>query len=121
MRLPQLIEVESPSDRLRDALVDFRNVLTPHQRGQFQAYQTAPGPEAVLKLMAEVDAEQAKRNERCIGTRLRYVLDSVQQFSSVVDTLVSARPDTAALVWGSIKFAILVYIDLAVLFNANGS
>lgn len=108
-----VVPSDKPDDRLQVALLQFREALTPHQRGQFQAYRDAPDPAAVLKLMAEVDAEQAKRNERCIGTRLRYVLDSVQQFSSVVDTLVSARPDTAALVWGSIKFAILVAVNVS--------
>ena len=36
------------------------------------------------------------------------VLQSIQQFSSVVDTFVQANSGIAALVWGSVKFTMLV-------------
>lgn len=65
-----------------------------------------------MKLTAEVDAQQAQSRQRCVGTRLQYFLDSIQQFSSVVDTFVSSNPGTAALVWGSVKLAILVSMIL---------
>ena len=90
--------------------MQFKDALTPHQRARLQAYQVFPGPDTVMKLTAEVDAQQAQSRQRCVGTRLQYFLDSIQQFSSVVDAFVSSNPGTAALVWGSIKFAILVCI-----------
>lgn len=98
------------------AIEDFRTALTPEQRGQFQAYQTSPSLDAVIRLASEVDAEQAQHGAHCVGTRLHSFLESICDFSSVVDTFVSSNPATAALVWGSVKFAILVTIPLVVLY-----
>ena len=81
--------------------------MSPQQRASFQA-EGAPGPDAVIRLTTEIDAQQAQSCQRCIGTRLQYLLESVQNFSSIVDTFVSSNPNTAALVWGSVKFAMLI-------------
>jgi hypothetical protein len=67
-----------------------------------------PDPAAVFILTAEIDSENAKRRSQCVGIRIFSFLESVQQFSGIVDTFVSSNPAIAALVWGSIKFALLV-------------
>lgn len=59
-------------------------------------------------LTKEIDDANAKQRHNCVGVRLFTFLESVQQFSSVVDTFVSSNPSIAALVWGSIKFTFLV-------------
>ena len=43
-----------------------------------------------------------------MGPRLITFLESVQQFSGIVDVFVSSNPQMAALVWGGVKFALLV-------------
>jgi hypothetical protein len=67
-----------------------------------------PDATAVIILTAEIDNQNAKRRSRGVATRLFGFLESVQQFSSVVDTFVSSNPSIAALVWGSVRFALLV-------------
>ncbi|KAG9251495.1 uncharacterized protein F5Z01DRAFT_267855 [Emericellopsis atlantica] len=59
---------------------------------------------------AQLQQEHQLRKGRGVAARLISVLQSVQAFSSIVDTLVSSKPDIAALVWGSVKLALLVRI-----------
>jgi hypothetical protein len=82
--------------------------LTPEQRARLQALNAVPDAAAVITFTKEVDDENAKRRSRCVASRLCGVLESVQQFSSIVGTFVSSHPEVAALVWGSVKFALLV-------------
>lgn len=99
---------DRPDAKLQAAIAEFRDALTPQQRGQLQAYQTTPEPDAIIKLTAEVDAQQAHYQEKCVGTRLHSILESICEFSGVVDTFVSTNPGIAALIWGSVKFSVLV-------------
>lgn len=89
--------------------MDFQNVLNPDQKRRLLALRTAPDAGAVFVLTAEIDNENARRRSRCVASRLFGFLESVQQFATVVDTFVSSKPGIAALVWGSVKLALLVY------------
>jgi hypothetical protein len=93
---------------LQAALREFQNSLTPSQKAQLLELNTAPDAAAVITFTAKVDEENAKRSSRCVASRLHDFLQSVQQFSSIVDTFGSSNSGIAALVWGSIKFTILV-------------
>jgi hypothetical protein len=99
------LSVDQP---LRSALRDFQDILSPDQKRDLLAQATVPDTAAVIILTAEIDRENAKRRSRGVATRLFSFLESVQQFSTIVDTFVSSNPSIAALVWGSVKFAILV-------------
>ncbi|KAH0537546.1 hypothetical protein FGG08_005681, partial [Glutinoglossum americanum] len=96
---------------LRNALSDFQSALTPEQRARLQALNTVPDTAAVITFTREVDDENAKRRSRCVASRLCGVLQSVQQFSSIVETFITSHPEIAALVWGSIKFALLLTLE----------
>ena len=89
------------SDELEDALQQF-------QQDQLKAINAIPDTGAVISFTAELDHRNAKRRSRGVATRLHRFLESIQQFSAIVDTFVSSKPSVAALVWGSIKFALLV-------------
>ena len=102
---------DSVDPSLQVALREFQNVLTPDQRVQLLALNTTPDAAAVIDFTAKVDEENANRSSRCVASRLCGVLQSVQQFSSVVETFVSSHPEIAALVWGSIKLTILVRLQ----------
>lgn len=102
------LKQDSLDQPLQVALREFQNVLNPDQKAQLLALNTTPDAAAVIAFTAEVDEENAKRSSRCVASRLCDVLQSVQQFSSVVETFVSSHPEIAALVWGSIKLTILV-------------
>ena len=97
----------SPAKQLTEAVDDFQRILTEDQRTALKKIKSIPDADAVLVFTAELDASQQHRR-RSIATRLHSVLESVQQFSAVIDTFVSSNPEIAALVWGSVKLTIQV-------------
>ncbi|KAI9785686.1 MAG: hypothetical protein M1839_008703 [Geoglossum umbratile] len=108
------LSVDQP---LRSALRDFQDILSPDQKRDLLAQATVPDAAAVIILTAEIDRENAKRRSRGVATRLFSFLESVQQFSTIVDTFVSSNPSIAALVWGSVKFAILAASNFSSYFD----
>jgi hypothetical protein len=98
----------SVNEPLHLALRDFQDILNPDQKRDLLAQATVPDAAAVIILTAEIDNQNAKRTSRRVATRLDTFLQSVQQFSSVAGTFVSPSPNMAGLVWGSVKFTILV-------------
>lgn len=99
--------VPEPEESLRLALRDFQEVLSPEQKHIF-TQSGVPDPRAVIVLTTEIDKENAKRRSRCVAARISSFLESVQQFSSIVDTFIQSNPKIAALVWGGVKVALLV-------------
>lgn len=100
----------SVNEPLHLALRDFQDILNPDQKRDLLAQATVPDAAAVIILIAEIDDQNAKRRSRRIATQLNTFLESVQQFSSIADTFISTSPNMAALLWGSVKLAILVCI-----------
>lgn len=98
----------STSQPLQEALHSFQGILSPEQRNSFLSSKVIPDAAAVITFTAEVDNENAKRRTRCVASRLCGFLESVQQFSAIVDTFITSNPGVAALVWGGVKLAILV-------------
>lgn len=93
---------------LQDAIREFQGALSPDQSNQLQAINAVPDAAAVITFVAQLDEENAQRRTSGVATRLYTVLESVQQFSTIIDTFVSSRPNIAALVWGSVKLTMLV-------------
>ncbi|KAI9765585.1 MAG: hypothetical protein M1840_007274 [Geoglossum simile] len=108
------LSVDQP---LRSALRNFQDILSPDQKRDLLAQATVPDAAAVIILTAEIDRENAKRRSRGVATRLFSFLESVQQFSTIVDTFVSSNPSIAALVWGSVKFVILAASNFSSYFD----
>jgi hypothetical protein len=90
-------------------LIAFQRCLTPAQREEFSTVSLRPDANSVIKFTTEIDEENWKRRKsRNVATRINDFLQSVEEFSSIVETMVSSNPAIAALVWGSVKFAIIV-------------
>ena len=83
-------------------------MLTHDQKHRLQRIAAVPDAPAVIAFTTQLDNENAKRGSRCVATRLLTFLQSIQQFTTVVDTFVSSNPAIPALVWGSVKLAVLV-------------
>ena len=107
------------SDQLKTALENFEAVLTPEQKIRLQNTAAVPDAPAIIAFTTQLDQENATRGTRCVATRLLEFLQSIQQFTTVVDTFVSSNPGIAALVWGSVKFAILVSRQLGQFRNSS--
>jgi hypothetical protein len=97
-----------PRQSLEDAVKDFQGILTDEQRRKLDRVGAIEGADSVMIFTAQLDAENQLRKGRGVASRLYSVLQSVQTFSTVVDTFVSSRPEIAALVWGGIKLTLLV-------------
>ncbi|RYP43678.1 hypothetical protein DL768_009779 [Monosporascus sp. mg162] len=97
-----------PEQALKDAIQDFQSILSNDQRTSLQKIKTVPDADAVITFTAQLDYSNRSRKGRSIASRLHSVLQSVREFSTIVDTFVSSHPDIAALVWGSIKLTMLL-------------
>jgi hypothetical protein len=97
-----------PEEQLHEALEDFQKILTEDQRAALKEIKSIPDADAVLVFTAKLDSSSQQRKGRSIATRLYSVLQSVRDFSAVIDTFVSSNPETAALIWGSVKLTIQV-------------
>ncbi len=84
--------------QLQAALDKFKAALTPEQKQDLQKIKTVPDAATVIAFPTYIANEHAKRRSRYVETRLLTVLQSFQQFLTVVDTFVSSNPATSALV-----------------------
>ncbi|KAH7190109.1 ankyrin repeat protein [Fusarium oxysporum] len=96
-----------PRKSLEDAIQDFQAILTDDQRQKLSCIGAIQDPDTAMIFTAQLDRDNQLKKGRGIACRLSSVLQSVQTFSTVVDTFVSSHPQIAALVWGSIKLAML--------------
>ncbi|RDA89289.1 hypothetical protein CP532_0587 [Ophiocordyceps camponoti-leonardi (nom. inval.)] len=103
--------LDPPEKAIQDAVRDFQSILTKDQYAELQSVKAVPDADAVIIFTAQLDHSNRSRKGRSIASRLHDVLQSVREFTAVVDTFVSARPDIAALVWGSVKLTMLVPDD----------
>ncbi|MCJ1229129.1 hypothetical protein MMC12_005794, partial [Toensbergia leucococca] len=117
-----------PDTALAQALRDYEAVLSNDQRSRLHSHRgSVPNAAAAINLTTEIDQENNGRMGRGVGPRFITFLESLQQFSSVLDTFVSSNPQMAALVWGGVKLALLAvknvtsYFDkLSMLFMSIG-
>lgn len=114
--------VASPSDgtaagprkTLEDAVEDFQGSLTDDERRKLMLIGGIQEVHTIMIFTTQLECENRLRKGNSIASRLFPVLQSVQAFSTVVDTFVSSHPEIAALVWGTIKFTLLVGDGVAV-------
>lgn len=99
---------ESVTESLAGALSEFGSILSDDERKQLQQIKVVPDASAALIFTAKLDASNSTRRGKSIGARAYFMLQSIQQFSTIVETFVSANPQIAALVWGSVKLTMLV-------------
>ncbi|KAJ9148557.1 hypothetical protein NKR23_g4905 [Pleurostoma richardsiae] len=108
----------TPSQALQEALTDFQSILSSDQRQELSSSKDVPDADAVLVFTARLDASSSGRKGRSIASNLYSVLQSVRDFSAIIDTFVSAHPDIAALVWGSIKLTMRFVTNFASYYEA---
>ncbi|KAF8241688.1 hypothetical protein K440DRAFT_591719, partial [Wilcoxina mikolae CBS 423.85] len=96
-------------DRLTLALDEFQRSLSPDQKKDFDLITSStPTAKDVVAFTQEIDQKNSWRKSRIMANRMSAVLESVQQYCAIIDTFVQSNPGIAALVWGSIKFVILI-------------
>ena len=98
-----------PEAELTQVLHDYEKILSDEDRSQLHS-QGIPDATAAINLTTLIDRNCSNRRSQCMGPRLITFLESIQQFSQVVDVFVSSHPQVAALVWGGVKLALLVIL-----------
>lgn len=97
---------------VEEAIQSFKHVLKGNglesELEEFEKDDKIPPVDAVLTFTAQLDLANPSRRGRSIATRLHPVLESVRQYTAIVDTFVSSDPKIAALIWGSIKTTLKV-------------
>lgn len=97
-----------PRDALDEAIRDFRSILSNDDLATLQDVKEVPPEQAVMQFTARLDATRRSKKGRSIASRMYTVLQTVRDFSTIVDTFISSRLEIAALVWGSVKITMLV-------------
>ncbi|CAH0035526.1 unnamed protein product, partial [Clonostachys rhizophaga] len=97
---------------VEEAIQSFKHVLKGNglesELQEFEKEDKIPPVDAVLTFTAQLDLANPSRRGRSIATRLHPVLESVRQYTAIVDTFVSSDPKIPALIWGSIKTTLKV-------------
>lgn len=95
---------------LQEAIQSFRSSLSDKEQAELQHAQQddiAADTNAAITFTAKLDRSRSSKGPS-IASRLHNVLQSVWEFSTIVDTFVSSHPEVAALVWGSMKLTMKV-------------
>jgi hypothetical protein len=100
------------SPTLWDAIFDFQSALNNDQLQELRNDTIIPDADAVLVFTAQLDLLNRNRKGGSIASRLHSVLQSVRDFSAVVETFVSIHRGTAPLLWGSVKLTMIVRLCL---------
>lgn len=101
---------KDPLQDLQTAISGFESALTQDQRQELRRTKAVPDAASVLSFTAELDAQNRARRGSSIASRLYKLLESVREFANIVDTFVQSHPEVAALVWGTVKFTMLVSV-----------
>jgi len=97
------------ASQVAQALDEFQQLLTPAQKTELDALSRGtPTADDVVQFIKAIEEGSKKRKSRIVAKRINGFLQSLQQYCAIVDTFVSSNPQTAGLVWGSVKFLILV-------------
>ena len=95
---------------LEAALDEFRQNLSSEQKAEFEsATNQVPAAEEVVLLSNEIKEKSSTRKSHVLAKRMRVLLESVQQYSTIGDTASSIHP-IAGLVWLSLKIVVQVTI-----------
>ena len=101
---------------LAQALSEYKAILDGDTKAKLQRLCSNASPTAndVMRFTAEIDrASFNQKRRRCFGPRLTNVLQSVQQFSTVVDTVVGGVDSAiASTIWGVLKLSLQVNLSL---------
>ena len=97
--------VTASTESVTTALQKFQASLSGPQKQEFQKGQTdaLPDSNSVLIFTAKLDASAQRQTSRCVASRLQGVLESVQQYTSVVGTFVQSNPAVSSILSSVIR------------------
>lgn len=94
---------------LERTVAGFQAILTDEDRKKLQQLKTTShDSQSIITFTAELDLLDKNRRGKSVASRLASFLQTIEQFTPIVDTCIQSNPDIAALIWGSIKLTFLV-------------
>lgn len=97
---------------LENTIARFHAILTDDDRKNLQQLKTEPhDAQSIIMFTASLDRFDPKRRGKSVASRLASFLQTIEQFTPIVDTYIQSNPEIAALVWGSVKLTFRVRIQ----------
>ncbi|OCT45627.1 hypothetical protein CLCR_01389 [Cladophialophora carrionii] len=110
-----------PEIKLAQALSEFEAILQDTDKQEFRSFRSgqAAAMSDVMKVTAAIDSKNShRRSRRCFGPRLTSILESVQQFSSVVDIIIGgSQCFLASALWGTLRMTLQITSSFASYFE----
>ncbi|KAF5688668.1 hypothetical protein FDENT_4753 [Fusarium denticulatum] len=98
----------APARELERTIAGFQAILTDEDRKKLQQLKTTShDSQSIITFTAELDLLDKNRRGKSVASRLASFLQTIEQFTPIVDTYIQSNPDIAALIWGSIKLTFL--------------
>lgn len=112
--------VLKPEIRLAQALSEFERILDNDQKATMRSGRSepAPSPNNVMRLTLEIDKRSSSRKRQCVAIRLTSLLECLQQFSAVIDTVLGASHSLIASgIWAAVKLTLYLALRWASYFE----
>ncbi|PCD32692.1 hypothetical protein AU210_008935 [Fusarium oxysporum f. sp. radicis-cucumerinum] len=104
---------------LERTVAGFQAILTDEDRKKLQQLKTTShDSQSIITFTAELDLLDKNRRGKSVASRLASFLQTIEQFTPIVDTYIQSNPDIAALIWGSIKLTFLFLANFASYFQS---
>ncbi|KAI6775956.1 hypothetical protein HG530_002714 [Fusarium avenaceum] len=104
---------------LENTIACFQAILSDDERIQLQQLKrTSHDAQSIITFTAELDRLDGKRRGRSVASRLASFLQTVEQFTPIIDTYVQSNPDITALIWGSIKLTFMFLANFTSYFQS---
>ncbi|KAM0542202.1 hypothetical protein ACHAPJ_012894 [Fusarium lateritium] len=93
---------------LEAKIAGFQAILNDDDRKKlYELKATSHDAQSIITFTAELDRSDANRRGKSVASRLASFLQTIEQFTPVIDTYVQSNPEIAALIWGSIKLTFM--------------
>lgn len=94
---------------LNNAIATFQAILTDDERKSLKKLKAeSHDAQSIIMFTASLDRLDPKRRGKSVASRLASFLQTVDQFTLIVDTYIQSNPEITALVWGSVKLTFKV-------------
>ncbi|KAG4258041.1 hypothetical protein FPRO03_02996 [Fusarium proliferatum] len=104
---------------LERTIAGFQAILTDEDRKKLQQLKTTShDSQSIITFTAELDLLDKNRRGKSVASRLASFLQTIEQFTPIVDTYIQSNPDVTALIWGSIKLTFMFLANFASYFQS---
>ncbi|KAM0421036.1 hypothetical protein ACHAPT_011107 [Fusarium lateritium] len=104
---------------LESTIARFQAILTDDDRKNLQQLKTEPhDAQSIIMFTASLDRFDPKRRGKSVASRLASFLQTIEQFTPIVDTYIQSNPEIAALVWGSVKLTFQLLANFTSYFQS---